>query len=176
MNKGTRQWFGRVFWIIIGLLLLYISSRLLIMEYNLRNCVKIFNQVEHPQGTTLIRSVKMKFSYYPATYVDDSISFQPAYLVGEMRSYTGGWDKIAQFYHKKKSGSLPIQALDVALPLESPAHYDLGPFYTDLIRNLDSQYLRSMSKELKELEAAEQSLYLVFVELVPHNGELPRCP
>lgn len=36
----------------------------------------------------------LEVNYYPATYVDDSIKFQSAFLVGEIRSYDGDWNAL----------------------------------------------------------------------------------
>jgi len=119
----------------------------------LRDYEETFQSLEHPQDTTLIDAFKFKFSYYPATYRDESVNFKCAYLVGEVRSYASDWNELEEFYRGKmlsrdntdeiRVGLFPIQ--HVAERSASPWFdidntYSYSPFEVDALARLESHY------------------------------------
>ena len=139
--------------IILGLLLIYSGYDLFVTTKVLNSYKETFQKLEHPQDTVLIDSFKFKFSYYPATYRDESIQSQCAYLVGEVRSYSGKWDELKSFYEgntlvHEDTGEIYVGVFPIALVAESGASpwFDLesdfsySPFDVDALARLESHY------------------------------------
>jgi len=138
---------------LIGLFLLYTFYELLVDNSNLRKYEAIFQQLEHPQNTSLVDSFRMKLSYYPATYVDESIQSQCAYLVGEIRTYSGNWDELKAFYIGKilpqeDADDIHVGVFPIAPVAEngtSPGFdieqdYAYSPFEVDALSRLEGHY------------------------------------
>ena len=70
--------------IVLYLILAGIVEQVMLHKYE-----KVFAETQHPQGTILLDSLRFRFSYYPATYIDESIGFKAAYVIGELRQYAG---------------------------------------------------------------------------------------
>ena len=168
MNNNTTSRLGWVFWGLIGLFLLYVFGRFLLTEYELGKYEKIFSQVEHPSGTSLVDHVSLRFSYYPATYADDSIHFKSANLVGELRSYGGNWDEIKDFYgsHTLENGKLiavipiEIHKNDEDVWLDIPDWFLSSPGHHDILEGIREQY--DFWGWPESLNATAQGLYLVY--------------
>jgi len=139
--------------IILGLLLIYSGYDLFVTTKVLNNYKETFQKLEHPQDTVLIDSFKFKFSYYPATYRDESIQSQCAYLVGEIRSYTTDWDELKTFYQGKALAQgdtneirvevFPIQFVseEGTVPsLDMDSSFLYSPFDVDVMAKLESHY------------------------------------
>lgn len=169
MNNHTKRWSGRVFWGFIGVFLLYVVGRFLITEYYLRQYEEIFSQVEHPQGTSLVDTISLRFRYYPATYTDDAIDFQAANLVGELRSYRGDWNEIKGFYSNPRSeNGRPIAVIpteihkkDEQIWLEVAGWHVGDPSNDDIVEGIREQY--DFWGWPESLNSTRQGLYLVYV-------------
>lgn len=133
--------------LIIGLYDRFVVSRIL------NSYEQTLQQLEHPQGTNFIDAFKLKFSYYPATYVDESIEWQCAYLVGEIRGYTKDWDEMIAFYQRQtllheNTDEIYIGQLPIKVPTESgvPPSFDMdedfsySPLDVDVLAKLESNY------------------------------------
>ena len=168
MTKRTFIWgLG----ILLGLLLIFSLYDLLVTTKVLNSYKETFQQLEHPQDTTLIDSFKFKFSYYPATYRDESIKHRCAYLVGEVRSYASDWDELKAFYRGKalSTDKINVGVFPIALVAESGASpwFDLdgdfsySPFDVDALARLESHYyFWGFPKELGE---GGKEVYAVYI-------------
>jgi len=159
---------------LIGLFLLYSFYELFVDRANLREYQTMFQQLEHSQDTTLADSFKMKFSYYPATYADESIQSQCAYLVGEIRTYSGSWDELQAFYTGKMlsqadAANIYVGIFPIALIAEngsSPGFdiepdYAYSPFEVDALSRLEGYYyFWGFPKGLGE---SGQEVYAVYI-------------
>lgn len=141
------------FGVLIGLFLLYSFYELLVDQSNLKKYQAIFQQLEHPQDTMLVDSFKLKLSYYPATYPDESIQSQCAYLVGEIRTYPSTWDELKTFYTgttipQEYADDILVGVFPIALVAEegtSPwfnieQDYSYSPFEVDALSRLEGSY------------------------------------
>jgi hypothetical protein len=139
--------------IILGLLLIYSGYDLFVTTKVLNNYKETFQKLEHPLDTVLIDAFQFKFSYYPATYRDESIQSQCAYLVGEIRSYTTDWDELKTFYQGKALAQgdtneirvevFPIQFVseEGTVPsLDMDSSFLYSPFDVDVMAKLESHY------------------------------------
>ena len=159
---------------LIGLFLLYSFYELFVDQSNLKKYQAIFQQLEHPQNTTLVDSFKIKLSYYPATYVDESIQSQSAYLVGEIRMYSDTWNELKVFYTGKilsqqNIDNIYVGVFPIALVAEdgtSPwfdieQDYSYSPFEVDALSRLEGHYyFWGFPKELGE---GGQEVYAVYI-------------
>ena len=150
MMKRNFIW---VLGIILGLLLIYSLYDLLITTTVLKSYMETFQQLEHPQDTTLIDDFKFKFSYYPATYREASVQSQCAYLVGEIRSYSSDWEELEVFYqgtsliHDNTDeihvGEFPIQLVsenETSPWFDIEEDFSYSPFDVDVLARLESHY------------------------------------
>ncbi len=153
---------------VLGLILLWVGSSWLTSEIDRRDSREAFARVQHPLETSLVDTLNMKIEYYPATYVDDSIHFESAYLVGELRSYAGSWDDIQMFYDDIKVGSdIPIMVMPVEIrmngqriSLDVANGTAFSPFSYDVLSAIQDHYgFWGMPRSLNE---ASQNLYLVY--------------
>ena len=172
MSKNIDQWSRRVFWILLGVALLYFSVRIVRTKIDLNTYKNAFARVDHPQSTSLVDSIAIRFSYYPATYADDSIKSQCAYLIGELRTYTQGWNKLEAFYSvstlELNGNRQHIQILPVGLYGDDAASllivevddYLYGPFEIDILGELQSHY--SMQGVPSDMNKS-YNFYLVYV-------------
>ena len=139
--------------IVLGMFLIYSSYDLLVITKVLNSYKEKFQQLEHPQDTMLIDAFKFKFSYYPATYWDESIKHRCAYLVGEVRNYASNWDELRAFYQGKtlangEKEEIHVGIFPIKLVSESGASpwFDLeddfsySPFDVDVLARLESHY------------------------------------
>ena len=142
------------FWIVLGLFLLNNLYGIFVTATTLRNYEVSFQQLGHPQETTFVDSFKFKFSYYPATYVDDSIINKCAYLVGEIRMYDNDWDALNEFYNSKTIshdnleniyvGILPIDIVSngkLSSSIIVSNRFSYTPFDVDVLEKLRSHYM-----------------------------------
>ena len=117
----------------------------------LKSYRETFLQLEHPGDTAQLDEFQSKFVYYPATYRDESIRNECVYLVGELRSYTGDWDEIEDFYYGKtvfhdKSGELNVGEFPLLLIQDTTTSFDMdedylyGPFAVDILAKLENDY------------------------------------
>lgn len=171
MKKRIFIWF---FGILLGLFLLFSLYGMFATEVVLRSYEDSFQVLEHPQDTSPLDSFKFKFSYYPATYADDSVKSRCAYLVGEIRSYSSNWDELKAFYKGKKLahdnadeiyvGIFPIQ-LDpeggVYPSFDLDSSFSYSPFDVDVLAKLESHYyFLGFPKGLGENENAIYAVYI----------------
>jgi hypothetical protein len=159
--------------ILLAVFILFIGHRVIGFELSIRKYEKAFLQVEHPEHTTRIDAFDLEVNYYPATYVDASIQFQSAFLVGEIRSYDGNWNALKIFYAKKKlevstSNSLPVWSLPLRIyrndhrnGLDFPRDFSYDPFQADILQSLQDYY--NPKKMSQRLGDAERSVYFVYV-------------
>ncbi len=137
--------------IFLGLILIYVAYVMLGTANALKSYEKTFQHLEHPQDTMLIDA--FKFKYYPDLYQDESIQNQCVYLVGEVRSYSGGWTELQTFYQGKTlthdgTDEINVRILPVELVSESGASPSLDttstfsytPFDVDVLAELESHY------------------------------------
>jgi hypothetical protein len=159
--------------ILFGLFILYAGYGMLASQTKLMEYKKSFSQVQHPQGTSLLDSQAMQVAYYPATYADDSIHFKSAYVVGELRRFTGNWDDIKTFYDGKRlEEDMPV----IVIPVELRQHgqqtslsiangYVSSPFDYDVLSEMQDDY--SFWGIPQSLNETEQNLYLVYSAFFP---------
>jgi hypothetical protein len=160
--------------VLLGLFLLYSLYDRLVTATRLNGYEETFQGLEHPQDTTLIDAFKFKFSYYPATYQDESIQNQCAYLVGEVRSYASGWDELKAFYKDKTLSHGDTEEIHVGIfPIEFVSEegaapwFDLNsdfsysPFEVDVLARLESQYY--FWGFPKELDKGSNEVYAVYI-------------
>jgi hypothetical protein len=156
---------------LFGIFILFLGYRMIRFELGLKRYEHDFLQIEHPEGTTRVHSFGLELDYYPATYVDDSIPFPSAFLVGELRSYRGNWDDLKTFYSDKRfevgsSNPLFIEVLPVEMDMDGeknwldfPPDFSYDPFQADILSELQS-YCRS--KKIPRIQI-DKNLYLVYI-------------
>lgn len=158
-----------LFWGVIGACLLYIIVAITIEQVMLRKYQKVYDQAQHPQGTTLLEAFRFTFSYYPATYIDESIGFESAYLLGELRLYTGPWADVEHFYqsHNRLAGGKHL----IVIPLEIREQKEqtwlnevegvsISPFDAQLLVELHNRY--SSFEIPAPVNGIESNLYLIY--------------
>jgi hypothetical protein len=168
MLRGIFTW---ALGITVGLFLLYSLYDGLVTAAALKSYEKTFQRLEHPQGTALIDAFKLKFSYYPATYRDETIQSRCTYLVGELRSYANDWDELQAFYQDATlalagANETHVRAFPIQLLSESGASpsFDLdstfsySPFDVDVLARLESHYYfwgfpKGLSEGVKDIYA-----------------------
>jgi hypothetical protein len=169
LNSTKRRTIARIIWGLAGLSVLYVIYGLYVDQVNLRQHEKILAGLQHPQKTLLIDSFSMKLHYYPATFVDESIHLESAYVVGELRQYIGNWDDIKTFYNDQKS--LENGTILIPLPLEVrqrrgrtwldfPDGYSFSPFDADVLSALQEEYGSGGIPQNRN--GTERNLYLVY--------------
>jgi hypothetical protein len=139
--------------IVLGMFLIYSLYDGLVTAMTLKSYEETFQRLEHPRDTTFIDAFKFKFSYYPATYRDETIQSQCAYLVGEVRSYAGDWDELEAFYqgttlthdgiNKIHVGIFPIQLISesgTSPSFDLDSTFSYSPFDVDVLARLESRY------------------------------------
>jgi hypothetical protein len=149
-------------------MILYIGNMLLASHAQRMEYIESFSQVQHPQNTSMIGSLSLKIEYYPATYVEDSFRFKTAYLVGELRNYSGNWNEIKKFYSSKRLDEIvPIMLMPVEVHRnDQQAWLDIAsgsifsPFEADILSAINNQ--ASFEGILKNLTGTERDLYLVY--------------
>ena len=170
----TKRMFTWGLGIFLGLALLYSLYDRLAIETVLKSYEGTFQHLEHPRDTMLIDDFKFKFSYYPATYRDESIKFKCAYLVGEVRSYFSDWEELKAFYQGKTLahggideiyvGVFPIGLVseNEASPwFELDSDFSYSPFEVDVLARLESHYyFWGFPKGLSE---GEKEVYVVYI-------------
>lgn len=168
-----RSW---LFWALIGLLILYFTYAAIDEKIALQKYETIFATAQHPKGTILLDPIGFSISFYPATYVDDSVRFESACLVGELRQYTGKWADVESFYHENNtlSDDTPL----VALPLEIDQRnqkmwlaimdeVSYSPFDAEVQGALRDHYGARGIPE--NLNGTEPNLYLVYSSWTGHE-------
>jgi hypothetical protein len=161
----------------VALLMLLLGYRVASFELGLRRYEKTFLQVEHPEHTERMDSLDLEVNYYPATYVDDSIQFQSAFLIGEIRSYDGNWDLLQAFYAHKgsKAGEadlLPLWTMPLQIErgdqrswLDFPDGFFYEPLQADVLQALRAHYpSNTLTQQFGEVEG---SLYFVYMLVDP---------
>jgi hypothetical protein len=162
-----------LFWGVIGSCLLYMIVAGIVEQVMLRKYQKVYDQVQHPQGTTLLEALRFTFSYYPATYIDESIGFEPAYVIGELRLYTGPWADVEDFYQTHKI--LPGGKWLTVIPLEiweqkeqtwlnEVKGVSISPFDAQLLLEIHNRY--SSLEIPAPVNGTESNLYLVYASWV----------
>ena len=164
-------------WGLVGALVLFaiysLYDRLMLAKV-LKSYEETFQGLEHPKDTTLIDTFKFRFSYYPATYRDESIQSQCAYLVGEIRSYTSDWINLTAFYKDKALiyestddmhvGIFPIQLASKtgASPwFDMEGDFPYSPFDVDVLARLESHYyFWGFPKGLNESGKKSYAIYI----------------
>jgi hypothetical protein len=152
-----------LFWGVIGACLLYIIVTVIVEQVMLRKYQKVFDQAQHPQGTALLEAFRFTFSYYPATYIDDSIGFEPAYVIGELRLYTDPWADVEHFY--QSHNLLPGGKRIIVIPLEIRERkeqtwlnevegFSISPFDAQLLVEIQNRH---------GTYAIQKNMYLVYV-------------
>ena len=161
--------FSKVFWAFLGALTLFLSYRGMSWEIAARKYEKAFLQIQHPANTSYIDSLSFNYSYYPATFVDDSIQFKSANLVGEIRSYAGDLEEIKSLYRAQTLEGLagPITVLPVEvyqgkrkISLNIPDGYSFSPGDYDILEGVEEY--KKLLETLKNRQSAGQRLYLVY--------------
>ena len=160
--------------ILLGLFLIYSLYDWIVTATALNSYEETFQGLEHPQGTMLIDAFKFKFSYYPATYRDESIRNRCVYLVGEVRDYSGDWNELQAFYQGKTLahgdmgeihvGIFPIQFVSeegAAPSLDMDSSFSYSPFDVDVMAKLESHYyFLGFSKGLGE---GGKEMYVIYI-------------
>jgi hypothetical protein len=156
---------------LFGIFILFLCYRMIRFELSLKRHEHAFLQIEHPEGTTRVDSFGLEIDYYPATYADDSIRFQSAFLVGELRSYNGNWDDLKTFYSAKRmdvgsSDRLFVGVLPVEMDMDGeknwlgfPPDFSYDPFQADILSELQSYY---RSRKIPQMQI-DENLYLVYI-------------
>ena len=159
--------------ILVAVFILFIAYRMVSSELNMRKYENAFLQVKHPENTTHVDSLDLEVNYYPATYVDDSIQFQSAFLVGQIRSYDGDWDALKTSYAGKElemngANILPVWAVplqiehnDQTIRLDFPHDFSFDPFQADILQALQDHY--PSNKLTQRLGGAKRSIYFVYM-------------
>jgi len=135
--------------ILLGLFLIYSLYDRFVTTTVLKRYEEAFQRLDHPRETTRMDGFQFKFSYYPATYRDESIRNQCAYLVGDIRSYSGSWDELQAFYQGQRlavgnKDEINVSIFPVALASESGAspgfdmqdEFSYSPFNVDVLAKL----------------------------------------
>ena len=169
MNNNTKRWSGWVLWGLSGLFLLYLAGRFLVTGYQLQKLEKVFSQVEHPSGTFPVDNIRLRYSYYPATYADDTIHFESANLAGELRSYDGDWQEIKDLYGGQtlENGNpiavIPIEVRknDEHMWLDAPEWFLISPGHHDILDGIREEYDTWGWPE--SLNGRTPELYLVYI-------------
>jgi hypothetical protein len=138
----------------LGLFLLNALYGMLVTATMLNDYEKTFQNLQHPQDTKAMDTFKIKFSYYPATYRDESIQNRCAYLIGEIRTYANDWDVLKTFYSSKTLvhgngeeiyvGILPIDFVSngkLSSSINTNNHFSYSPFDVDILQELRSRYM-----------------------------------
>lgn len=138
--------------VLLGVFLVYGLYTQFINSNVLKSYQETFQQLKHPQATAQIDEFRSKFSYYPATYRDESIKNQCVYLVGEIRSYTGDWVDVQGFYASKtisregtgeiRVGEFPIEVVSngATISFDMNNTYPYTPFDVDILAKLENDY------------------------------------
>ena len=160
--------------IVLGLFLIYSLYGWLITRRVLANYEDTFKSLEHPPDTTLIDAFKFQFSYYPATYRDESIQNQCVYLVGEVRSYPRDWDELQVFYQGKTLTDNTTDETDVGIfpiklvsesgsspSLDMDSAFSYTPFNVDVLAELESHYF--FWGFPKGLSKVGKGIYVVYI-------------
>jgi hypothetical protein len=154
--------------ILLGLVIVFFGYGSIASMLKWRRDEQAFLQLNHPPGTVLFHKISMEFSYYPATYIDDSIPFKSAHLVGDLRSYDGSWDQLRGFYGnqtlegRKTIAVIPLEVHKQGekIWLETPDTYVDNPGEYDIISAIQEQ--DELWGSSKSTDNVSQSLYLVY--------------
>lgn len=155
-----------LFWGLIAFVILYCGISAIYVQVILGKYEKVFAQAQHPQDTVLLDSLRFRFSYYPATYIDESIGFKAAYVIGELRQYAGTWADVENFYESHKR--LPGDRVVIAIPLEikqgkeykyldAVDGFSISPFDAQLLIEIQSKY-----GSIETMNGTNGNLYLVY--------------
>ena len=138
---------------LLGVFLLYGLYNKFVTTKILKSYQGTFQKMEHPRDTGLIDEFRSRFSYYPATYRDESIKNACVYLVGELRSHTGDWNEIQEFYagnallHNGTDeiivGEFPIEVVPnngASISFDMNNNYSYSPFDVDILAKLENDY------------------------------------
>jgi hypothetical protein len=160
--------------ILLGLFLIYILYGMLVTANVLKSYEATFQHLEHPQDTTLIDAFKYQFSYYPATYRDESIQNRCVYLVGEVRNYSSNWDELQTFYQGKTLAHDSIDKINVRIlpvelvsesgaspSLDTTSTFSYTPFDVDVLAELESHYF--FWGFPKGISKGGKNLYVIFI-------------
>jgi hypothetical protein len=163
--------------LLIAVLILFLGYRIVSVELLLKKYEKAFLQVKHPEQTTRLDSFGLEVNDYPATYVDDSIQFQSAFLVGEIRSYDGNWEALKTFYSDQaletsKADRLPVWPVPIQIErgdqgsrLDFPHELSFDPFQAQILQALQDHY--SSGRSMQRLGRAEGNIYFVYMFAEP---------
>ena len=160
--------------ILIGLFLAKIIRGVFVTSNALRNYEATFQDLDHPHNTGPIDNFKFKFSYYPATNIDETIKFRCAYLVGEIRSNSNDWDGLKTFYTSKILVHDNADEINVGIfPVEfdfqensshlfrESSNYSYHPFEYDVLEKLKSHY--SIWGTPKNIITGGKGEYVVYI-------------
>lgn len=163
--------------LLIAVLILFLGYRMLSVELLLQKYEKAFLQVKHPEHTTRLDSFDLEVNDYPATYVDDSIQFQSAFLVGEIRSYDGNWEELKTFYSDKaletsRANRLPVWPMPLQIErgdqgsrLDFPHEFSFDPSQVQILQALQDHY--SSDRSMQRLGKAKGDIYFVYMFAEP---------
>jgi len=98
MSITSKDFSKKLLWILAAAVLTYFGIQSILGEIVAKKYAEAFGQFQHPADTMLVDSLRLDFSYYPATYVDDSIKPNCTDLTGEIRTYTDDWNVLDNFY------------------------------------------------------------------------------
>ncbi len=112
-------------------------------NYRLDQNEKVFRQVQHPSGTSLVKSFKE---------VSTANANDCGYLVGELRRYSGSRQAIQAFYANPTKGEQKVALLFV----------ENGRFPADNIWSLPWAVSR-ISDWLASLPVPKDDLYLIYI-------------
>ena len=155
------------FFLVLGLYNRFVTTRIL------KNYRESLLHLSHPEETELLDEFQSKLSYYPATYRDESIKNECAFLVGELRSYSGAWDEIRDFYAGKTVfhdglgeldvGEFPLQVVQGASPsFDMDDDYSYSPFDVDILAKFENDYyFWGFPENLKEFGVG--NIYAVYI-------------
>lgn len=173
MDTNNKNFSTKILWSILGVLLIYFIYHIISNENLARYYEKTFEHVQHPADSTLIDPVRFSFSYYPATFVDEFVSSKCAYLVGNIRTYTGDWIQLNLFYSnpspepevsKFRINLLPLRLSNngSSLQLDEIEDYHPSPFDFDVMTALQIHY---SSGEKFQYLSSGTLIYFVFAPI-----------
>ena len=162
-----------MFWGLIAFIVLYCGVAAIYEQVLLGRYAKVFALAEHPQDTVVLDSLRFRFSYYPATYIDESIGFQAAYVIGELRHFAGTWAEVEDFYqtHNRLPGDRVLTVIPLELKqgkesiyLDSADGFSISPFDAQLFIEIQSKY-----ESLKNISDTKRNIYLVYTSWAEHK-------
>jgi len=162
MSITSKDISKKLFRILTAAVLTYFGIQRAIGEMVARKYTEAFEQFKYPANTAPVDSLRISFSYYPTTYVDDSIKPHCSDLIGEVRTYLDNWNTLDSFHASStfhvnnaelKINLMPLKVADNApnfLLDETKDYHPPSPSKLDIFDQLQHHYSSSrISQQLK---------------------------